>query len=234
MPPISCRKLYASAPKIIASAMAMMLPAAARLKCGESGGEVSLARPQACSNDSSSGGMNGRACAAANVSVATSGSAAGISATTSLSAGLGAVRKSAELAAVYGTSLFVGTVAADSTGLAGITGARDTVAVLASVAGFKNADDTVAGFSGVVAPAEESGNNRLAVEGSFESDIFLGVRAKIVGFGFCAGTFFSGEFLSGRLVSKTFWSEVVEGKIRGSDFCSDVFTVGVTSAGRAG
>ena len=118
--------------------------------------------------------------------------------------------------------------------MAGVTGAPDTVAVLASMAGFKNADDTVAGFSGVVAPAEESGNNRLAVEGSFESDIFLGVRAKIVGFGFCGGTFFSGESLSGRIFSKTFLSEVVEGKIRGSLFCSDAFTVGVTSAGRVG
>jgi hypothetical protein len=199
--------------------MAMMLPAAARLKCGESGGEVSLARSQACSNDSSSGGMNGLACTAANVSVATRGSAGG-SAATGVPGGLGAVRKSAELAGVYGASLFAGTVGTDSTGLAGITGG--TAGVLASPAGFKNAEDTVAGFCGSVEFAEESGNSRLAVNGSFESNIFPDVRAKSVGF-FCAGklfsvTFFSGKFLSGLLFSETFFCATVWGNARGAGF----------------
>ena len=238
MLPISCRKLYASAPKIIARAMAMMLPAAARLKCGESGGEENLARSQACSNDSSSGGMNGLACAAANVSVATRGSSAGGSGATGVPGGFGAVRKSAELAGVYGASLFVGTAGADSTGLAGITGAGETTGALASPAGFKNAEDPAAGFCGSAEFAEESGNSRLAVNGSFESDIFSDVRAKIVGF-FCAGklfsvTFVSGKFLSGLLFSETFFFTTVWGKARGAGFCSGTLAAGVASAGRCG
>src|SRR5262249_12483678 len=58
---MSWRKLYASAPRITASAMPMIEPAAARLKCGDSGGAVSLARSHAASKDSSAGGgMYGR------------------------------------------------------------------------------------------------------------------------------------------------------------------------------
>src|ERR1700687_1241513 len=218
--------------------MAMMLPAAARLKCGESGGEVSLARSQACSNDSSSGGMNDLACAAANVSIAARGSAAGGSAAIGVPAGFGVVPKSTELAGVCGTSLFARNIGAGSNGFAGTTGAGETTGALASPAGFKNAEDTVAGFCGSVEFAEESGNSRLAVNGSFESDIFSDVRAKIVGF-FCAGklfsvTFFSGKFLSGLLFSVTFFGARVWGKARGPGFCSRPLAAGVGSAGRCG
>jgi hypothetical protein len=130
MLPMSWRKLYASAPKITASAIAIMLPAAARLKCGESGGEVILARSQACSNESSSGGIKGH-CAGAW-----------------LSGGLDEAPRNGDVAGKAGASRvtvwFGESVAGVTAGL---------LCILAVLGGFKNADDAAAGFSGLGSPA---------------------------------------------------------------------------------
>src|SRR5438876_11780069 len=143
--------------------MAMMPPAAARLKCGESGGALSFALSQACSNDSSKAGTNGRDCAEARVS---SGFAREKDATGELCAG-GSARGTVSTGATAG----LGTE--ESEGTEG--GAGSVCFGLASFSDFKKADETVSGFSLSFSGAVFSlsgtvragcGRNRLAAEDS--------------------------------------------------------------------
>ena len=146
--------------------MAMMLPAAARLKCGDSCGAVSRACSHALSKVSSSGGIYGRDGAA----VCTGSGTAGASGTADV--------ERAENIERAGRGV-------DATGF--------TAGTFVSTTGFKNADED--NFSGSTGGAC-SGKSRLAVLGSLAGNGFAATtdfgfcsRSLI----FCSGT--SGRYV---------------------------------------
>src|SRR6266850_5495470 len=133
-----------SAPRMAASAMAMMLPAAARLKCGDSCGAVNRPCSHALSKVSSSGGIYGRDDVAVCTGIGTAGASG---------------RADAERAENIER-------AGEGVAATGFTGGT-----LLSTAGFKNADED--NFSGSTGGAC-SGKSRLAGSGSLGGNIFAG------------------------------------------------------------